>query len=621
MKTLATIQQEFRDLVAQGTDLVLAALKKALRPGTDCYDDYFSLEGRYQDLSRQLLQGIVSNEDATLEFNRIRLALIEFIGNLKESDLLELAKEDTATSGMADVYNGEVLYRIPKKMQLGIESECVIRLAFDRKTILHDFQVQIGDVMKDLRISDVMGVELLDPNADKAFSITTVNDTVQFVDKGLVTEWIFCVTPLKEGQFPLVLKISIIEIINGIERKRNEVLKEQVEILTQLPVEATTAFVSAGYSWQLTQTDEQRAMPGAGGSKAFEPAAEAVRPSPSVPQPVPMPRPQAPVPANSGGFKKIGTILGALAALVFCVFAMKTFLGENSGEKTPDVAFIEDDPEWQAVSKRRDRKELEDFIEKYPGTNESAKALNILDTLEEQTWQQALAINDVEAMNKYLLEYPAGKYVDSATLRLWELEYDWSEPNLAPIADSTSTRPLTPEPTNENGKNLKPAQPKRKSGEVSKPAKKAPKNQTKTSNSPVKPTTDDKPNKPPADPNMPVILRATARKPVFRGCEDKDLVKEEKCSLEGLQKFLSKGLQYPQAALMKSIEGTVNVSFVVEKDGSINEVHATNDIGGGCAAEAERLIKKLPKFKPGLNARGTPVRVLYNQPIRFKLQR
>ncbi|MCC6725502.1 MAG: hypothetical protein IT258_13420, partial [Saprospiraceae bacterium] len=100
MKTLQTIQNELRELVVQGNDLVLAALKKMLKPGTDRYKDYLALEGRYQDISRQLLQGVVSNEDATLEFNKIRQSIIDFIDGLLESDLPELSSSATSETGI-----------------------------------------------------------------------------------------------------------------------------------------------------------------------------------------------------------------------------------------------------------------------------------------------------------------------------------------------------------------------------------------------------------------------------------------------------------------------------------------------------------------------------------------
>ncbi len=618
MKTLETIQNELRDLVPQGNDLVLAALKKLLRPGSDCYNNYLALEGRYQDISRQLLQGVVSNEDATLEFNKIRQSIIEFIDNLNDTDIPELSVGATSEIGMADVYNGEVIYRIPKKMQLGIEVECVIRLAFNRADLIKDFEVQVGDVMKDLRISDVMGVELLDPNSDKAFTITTVHDTVQFVEKDLVTEWIFCVTPLKEGQFPLVLKISIIEIINGIERKRNEVLKEQVEILTQKPTEEELGFTSTGYAWQVTGTDEQRAVPGS--SKNVE----AVQPH------TPPNQPSKPGKAAAGlGF--IGKIIAGVATVV--IGGVVVYNVTDIGNKSTDfpTELVDDDPEWKAIRARRNRQELEDFIEKYPGTNVSAEALNLLDTLENEAWETAIAANNVAGLENYLKEYPTGKYANDAAAMINEMNrgdvaaVDSIKLDIDSIKNQEITKPS--EPVVKNDKTPKTPTPSKKT-----PSKPNPKPKP----DPVKPTPKPKPTpapsttdtpKPapplpaPTNPNEPVPFMSAARKPVFKKCGDTNKGKEEKCTSEKIFRYLSSRFEYPREAEQKSIQGSIVVSFVVERDGSITEVKALNDIGGGCAQEAVRLIKSLPKFKPGLNAKGNPIRVKYTQPVTFKLEK
>jgi protein TonB len=67
------------------------------------------------------------------------------------------------------------------------------------------------------------------------------------------------------------------------------------------------------------------------------------------------------------------------------------------------------------------------------------------------------------------------------------------------------------------------------------------------------------------------------------------------------------------------IQGTVYVTFVVEKDGSITDVRVLRGIGGGCDEEAVRVVKNSPKWSPG-KQRGKPVRVQYNLPVKFILQ-
>ena len=61
---------------------------------------------------------------------------------------------------------------------------------------------------------------------------------------------------------------------------------------------------------------------------------------------------------------------------------------------------------------------------------------------------------------------------------------------------------------------------------------------------------------------------------------------------------------------------TVRVRFLVEKDGSISYVHATNDPGKGLAKSAERVVKTGPKWKPAEH-NGKMVRSYHTQPITF----
>ena len=83
--------------------------------------------------------------------------------------------------------------------------------------------------------------------------------------------------------------------------------------------------------------------------------------------------------------------------------------------------------------------------------------------------------------------------------------------------------------------------------------------------------------------------------------------------------FLRNNIKYPQMAREAGIQGTVYVSFVVEKDGSVTQVKIARGIGGGCDEEAIRVTKLMPKWKSG-KQRGKEVRVSYNMPIKFTLQ-
>jgi protein TonB len=88
--------------------------------------------------------------------------------------------------------------------------------------------------------------------------------------------------------------------------------------------------------------------------------------------------------------------------------------------------------------------------------------------------------------------------------------------------------------------------------------------------------------------------------------------------MEAWNEYLRKNLKYPTQARRMGIEGTVYVVFVVNTDGTVQDVELLRGIGGGCDEEALRVVKGAPKWTPG-KQRGRPVRVRMRLPIRFKL--
>lgn len=88
---------------------------------------------------------------------------------------------------------------------------------------------------------------------------------------------------------------------------------------------------------------------------------------------------------------------------------------------------------------------------------------------------------------------------------------------------------------------------------------------------------------------------------------------------EALYSFLRDNIKYPQLARENNITGKVFVQFVVEKDGSISNAKVMRDIGGGCGQEALRVVKAMPKWKPG-KQRGKAVRAQFNLPVSFNLR-
>jgi len=83
--------------------------------------------------------------------------------------------------------------------------------------------------------------------------------------------------------------------------------------------------------------------------------------------------------------------------------------------------------------------------------------------------------------------------------------------------------------------------------------------------------------------------------------------------------YLIKNINYPKKARKAGIQGTVYITFIIEKDGKVSNVRILRGIGGGCDEESLRVVKNMPKWKPG-RQRGKNVRVQYNMPLKFTLK-
>ncbi|MEZ0484950.1 energy transducer TonB [Fibrella aquatica] len=82
--------------------------------------------------------------------------------------------------------------------------------------------------------------------------------------------------------------------------------------------------------------------------------------------------------------------------------------------------------------------------------------------------------------------------------------------------------------------------------------------------------------------------------------------------------FIANNLRYPEEAKKKGIAGDVYVKYIIRKNGSIANPEILKGLGAGCDEEAIRLVKALPKYKPGAQ-QGDPVAVAWNQRIKFRL--
>jgi len=87
----------------------------------------------------------------------------------------------------------------------------------------------------------------------------------------------------------------------------------------------------------------------------------------------------------------------------------------------------------------------------------------------------------------------------------------------------------------------------------------------------------------------------------------------------GLRKYIASNVKYPNIARESGIEGKVYVRFCVTSTGRVEKVSIARGVDPILDKEAIRVVKTLPKWKPG-QQRGKNVSVWYTVPINFQLQ-
>lgn len=116
--------------------------------------------------------------------------------------------------------------------------------------------------------------------------------------------------------------------------------------------------------------------------------------------------------------------------------------------------------------------------------------------------------------------------------------------------------------------------------------------------------------------NIPIRYKLKDR--IYYSPDSVDVVPKYIGSNITMDEHLRKTIKYPESALRYEIQGTVHLSFTIEKDGSISNIKNLKPVGGGLDEEAIRVIKTIPKMKPAM-IDGKAVRYQYYLPVKFKL--
>ena len=228
-----------RQLIADGkTDEAL----DIMRANVSLFDsslvtDAILLESRYTNVFKDFaVKGILPREDYDRTVAQINYALLEIIEKIEKS-------VPPPTSAAKNKNSGRILHNIPGTMPVSKERRCIVRIAYDDESLLRDIKIDDDTTIENVRIAEVMGVELVDFNETPAFNIRTLNDEEQFICDDEYTQWLFMVKALREGKYPLTLKVCVIEEVNGKERRRDIVLEKEVFIISQIEEPAAASQV------------------------------------------------------------------------------------------------------------------------------------------------------------------------------------------------------------------------------------------------------------------------------------------------------------------------------------------------------------------------------------------
>ncbi len=86
--------------------------------------------------------------------------------------------------------------------------------------------------------------------------------------------------------------------------------------------------------------------------------------------------------------------------------------------------------------------------------------------------------------------------------------------------------------------------------------------------------------------------------------------------LNDFNRWAGENINYPEEALSRGIEGTVFIKFVIERDGSVNNIEVVRSVHRLLDSEAVRVVESSPVWEPG-RQRGREVRVQFILPIEF----
>ncbi len=393
MSRSAIIIPQLKELIGRGLDQAIKRIEELLLPSATGYNMFVQVKGRYSNYLSNVALGMVGQKDLDQQYAQLANALLFVIDGIQDSDL----KPNDEIKPVSDPRRGELLYQIPRKMMEMKEYRCAVRVAYLKNVIMDDWEASADDVQRDVRVAEVMAVELVNVLEDEPFQIRALSSALQFLDENDYTEWIFMVKAKRDGEFPLALKISVVEVRNGREVKKDVVLEEHITVASE--EEIPQKFKGSGYEIALGEQalpEAERSQPG---SKVIP---EAAQPSAVVsPSPAPLPQPApSTMQKSSGQNKNIRSMALFLAFIMLGSISTWAFVPADKRDWVL-TRYVQDDEQSYAA-----------FAEKYPKSEYAEKAI----------FRKAIKSDKPRDYLAYQEKYPDGSYAKEVGIKVRSLE-------------------------------------------------------------------------------------------------------------------------------------------------------------------------------------------------------
>ncbi len=131
------------------------------------------------------------------------------------------------------------------------------------------------------------------------------------------------------------------------------------------------------------------------------------------------------------------------------------------------------------------------------------------------------------------------------------------------------------------------------------------------------PSRSESSESPVQEPNSTVYSQPD-QMPRWPGCSDVSEAEAEKCTAQGVTKYLEQNLVYPDSTQSKGINGLVFVRFVISASGKIEEPQILISPNDELSYLTLLTLQSFPDFIPG-RVNNEPVRSSYILPFRFEL--